>query len=129
MRNKWIYLLVALLLFGCYSNKNKTEERAKQRITEFIQLALTDHWEEAEAYLSSGIINSENKEVFLSNFDTWQLKDTANVVIEIQEIYMPENDPKQRAMVSLNVRNVENDFTKMASMPIRFERGDWYIGG
>jgi hypothetical protein len=89
MRNKWIYLLVALLLLSCYSNKNKTEERAKQRITEFIQLALTDHWEEAEAYLSNRLIDSETKEIFLSNFDNWQLKDTANVVIEFQEIYIP----------------------------------------
>jgi predicted RNase H-like HicB family nuclease len=128
MRNKWIYLLVALLLFGCYSNKNKTEERAKQRITEFIQLALTDHWEEAEAYLSNRLIDSETKEIFLSNFDNWQLKDTANVVIEFQEIYIPENDPRQRALASMTIRNVENIFTKMASMPIIFERGDWYIG-
>jgi hypothetical protein len=128
MRNKWIYLLVALLLLSCYSNKNKTEERAKQRITEFIQLALTDHWEEAEAYLSNRLIDSETKEIFLSNFDNWQLKDTANVVIEFQEIYIPENDPRQRALASMTIRNVENIFTKMASMPIIFERGDWYIG-
>jgi hypothetical protein len=129
MRNKWIYLLVVLLLISCYSKKNKTEERAKQRVTEFVQLVLTDHWEEGEAYLSTGILNTENKEIFLSNFDSWQLKDTSKVVIEFQEVFMPEDDPKQRAMVYMTIRNVENNFSKITSLPIRFERGDWYIGG
>jgi hypothetical protein len=128
MRNKWIYLLVVLLLLNCYSKKNKTEERARQRVTEYIQLALTDHWEEAEKYLTAGIRDSENKEVLLNSLDVWQLKDTSKVAIEIQSVFIPENDPKQRALVSLSIRNVETDYTRMISTPVRFERGDWYIG-
>lgn len=128
MRNKWIYLLVVLLLLNCYSKKNKTEERAKQRVTEYIQLALTDNWEEAEKYLTAGIRDGENKEVLLNSLDVWQLKDTSKVSIEIQSVFIPENDPKQRALVSLSIRNVETEYTKMVSAPIKFERGDWYIG-
>ena len=128
MKNKWIFLLIPLLLFNCYSRKNKTEERAKQRVTEFVYLVLTDHWEEAEGYLSTGLLDSENKEVFFSNFENWQLKDTANVVVEFQSVFIPENDPKERALVSVVIRNVEINFTKMASMPVTYERGDWYIG-
>ncbi len=128
MRNKWILLLVVLLLFGCHSKKNKTEERARQRVTEFVYLALTEQWEPAEAYLSRGLLDSENKEVFFSNFDTKQLKDTSQVEIIIESVYIPENDPRQRALVSLSIRNAETNYTKMASMPIIYERGDWHIG-
>jgi hypothetical protein len=128
MKNKWMFLLLILLIFSCYSRENKTEERGTQRVTEFIQLALTDHWEEAEAYLSRSMADSENKEVLLQNFDTWQLKDTSKVDIVIEGVFIAENDPKERALVSFQIINVETNFTKIASMPIRYERGDWYIG-
>ena len=128
MKCKWIFFLVMLILVGCYSQKNKTEERAKQRVTEFVQLLLTEQWDEAEGYLSRELADSENKEVLFSNFDTPQLRDTSKVVIEVQEVYIPEDDPKQRAMVSVSIRNTENNHTKMATMPMRYERGDWYIG-
>ena len=128
MKNRWIFFLVFLLFLGCYSNRNKTEERARERITQFVLLMATDQIEEAEKLLSSGLIDSENKELFLSNFDDWQLRDTADIIIEIKHIYIPENDPKNRAMISMTIRNEKNDFTKMVSMPIRYEKGNWYIG-
>jgi hypothetical protein len=122
------FFLIPLLLFGCYSNKNKTEERARERIKEFIFLMATDQFEEAEKLLSTDLADSENKEVFLSNFDNQQLKDTTDIVIEVDQIYMPPRDPKSRAMVSMTVRSEKNDFTKIVSMPIRYEKGNWYIG-
>jgi hypothetical protein len=128
MKNRWIFFLVFLLLFNCYSNKNKTEERARERITQFVLLMATDQIEEVENLLSSGLMDSENKELFLSNFDDWQLKDTTDLIIDIQEIYIPEKNPKNRALISMTIRNEKNDFTKMVSMPIRYEKGDWYIG-
>jgi len=64
----------------------------------------------------------------LSSFDNWQLKDTADVVIEFHHIYIPEDDPKNRAMVSMTVKSQTHGFTKMVSMPITYEKGDWYIG-
>lgn len=128
MKNTCIFLLIFLLFFSCYSKKNKTEERARERITEFLYLVLTDNWEKAEEYLSTGLLDSENKEVFFSNFENWQLRDTANVEIVIEQVYIPEDDPKDRAKISMVIRNVEINYTKMASMPIRYEKGDWYIG-
>lgn len=122
------FFLIPLLLLGCYSNKNKTEERAQERIKEFIFLMAMDQFEEAEKLLSTDLADSENKELFLSNFDNWQLKDTADIVIELDQIYMPPRDPKSRAMVSLTVRSEKHDFTKIISMPIRYEKGNWYIG-
>jgi hypothetical protein len=122
------FFLVPLLLLGCYSNKNKTEERARERIKEFIFLMATDQFEEAEKLLSTDLADSENKEIFLSNFDNWQLKDTTDIVIDVDQIYMPPQDPKSRAMVSMTVRSEKNDFTKIVSMPIRYEKGNWYIG-
>jgi hypothetical protein len=128
MKNRWIFFLVFLLLFNCYSNKNKTEERARERITQFVLLMATDQIEKVENLLSSGLRDSGNKELFLSNFDDWQLKDTTDLIIDIQEIYIPEKNPKNRALISMTIRNEKNDFTKMVSMPIRYEKGDWYIG-
>jgi hypothetical protein len=128
MRYKWVFFLLVLILIGCYSHKNKTEERAKQRVTEFVKLLLTKQWDKAEGYLSRELADSENKELLFSNFDTPELQDTSKVTIEVQEIYIPENDPKQRAIASVSIRNTENNHTKMASMPIRYERGDWYVG-
>jgi hypothetical protein len=122
------FFLIPLLLLGCYSNKNKTEERARERIKEFIFLMAMDQFEEAEKLLSTDLADSENKEVFLSNFDNWQLKDTTDIVIDVDQIYMPPRDPKSRAMVSMTVRSEKNDFTKIVSMPIRYEKGNWYIG-
>lgn len=128
MKNKWIFLLVFLLLFNCYSNKNMTEERARERITQFVLLMATDQIEEVENLLSRGLMDSENKELLLNNFDNWQLKDTTDLIIDIQQIYIPEKNPKNRALVSMTIRSEKNDFTKIVSMPIRYEKGDWYIG-
>ncbi|MCK4223910.1 MAG: hypothetical protein KAX39_01935 [candidate division Zixibacteria bacterium] len=128
MKNRWIFFLIFLLLLGCYSNKNKTEERARERITQFMFMMATDQLEEAEKLLSNALIDSENKELFLSNFDNWQLKDTTDIIIDIQQIYIPEDDPKNRAMVSMTIRSEKNGFTKVVSMPITYEKGDWYIG-
>jgi len=128
MKNKWIFLLFFLLLFGCYSNKNKTEERAKERITQFLFLMATDQIEEAEKLLNSDLLDSENKEFFLSNFDKPEFKDTTDIIIEIRQVYIPENDPKNRAMVSMIIRSEKNNFTRVVSLAIRYEKGDWYIG-
>jgi len=121
-------LLLPLLLFGCHSMENKTEERARERIKEFVFLMATDRFEEAEAMLSSDLADSESKEVFLSNFDNQQLKDTTDIIVDVSQIYVPPEDPKNRAMVSMTVRSEKNDFTKIISMPIRYEKGNWYIG-
>jgi hypothetical protein len=128
MKNKWIVFLVLLLLLGCYSKKNKTEERAQERITQFVFLMANDKVEEAEELLATGLIHSGNKELFLSSFDNWQLKDTTDIAIEFKHILIPEDDPKNRALVSMTIRSEKNDFTKVISMPISYQKGDWYIG-
>ena len=128
MKIRLTFFLIPLLLFGCYSNKNKTEEKARERIKEFMFLMATDRFEEAEGLLSSDLADGESKEIFLSNFDNWQLKDTTDLIINVEQIYMPPNDPKNRAMVSMTIRSEKNDFTKIISMPIRYEKGNWYIG-
>ena len=128
MKNRWVFFLIFLLLLGCYSNRNKTEKRARERITQFLHLMATDQVEKAEKLLSSALIDSENKELFLSNFDNQQLKDTTDLIIDIRQIYIPENDPKNRAMVSMTIRSEKTGFTKVVSMPITYEKGDWYIG-
>ena len=128
MKIRLTFFLIPLLLFCCYSNKNKTEEKARERIKEFMFLMATDRFEEAEGLLSSDLADGESKEIFLSNFDNWQLKDTTDLIINVEQIYMPPNDPKNRAMVSMTIRSEKNDFTKIISMPIRYEKGNWYIG-
>ena len=128
MKNKGIFLLVFLLLLGCYSNKNKTEERAKERVTRFLFLMATDQVEEAEKLLSSDLIDGENKEFFLSNFDKAEFKDTTDIIIDIRQIYIPENEPKNRAKVSMTLHSEKNNFTRVVSLTIRYEKGDWYIG-
>ncbi len=128
LKNRWIIFLVFLLLFGCYSNKNKTEERAKERITQFLYLMAKDQIEEAEKLLVSDLLNSENKEFFLSNFDVKQFKDTTDIIIEFKQIYVPEDDPKNRAKVSMIIRSEKYNLTRVISLAIRYERGDWYIG-
>ena len=129
MKSKWwIPFFAFLFLLCCYSTKNKTEEKAKERIKQFVFLMATNQVEAAEKLLSSTLIDSENKEVFLSTFDNWELKDTTDITIDIKEIYIPEDDPQNRAMVSMIIRNEKNDFTKIISMPITYEKGNWYIG-
>jgi hypothetical protein len=132
MKNKWIYhagliFLISLLLFGCYSNKNRTEARAKERITQFVILMAKDRIEEAEKLLASELVDSGNKEFFLSCYDDSQLKDTTSLIINIDEIYIPKN-MKNRALVSMTIRSERSNFTKVVSMPIRYEKGDWYLG-
>lgn len=128
MRYQSIFFLILLLLLGCYSKKNKTEERVQERLTQFVFLMAKDQVEKAEELLATGMIHSGNKELFLASFDNWQLKDTSDIVIEFQHIYIPEDDPKNRALVSMTIRSEKSDFTKMVSMPITYEKGDWYIG-
>jgi predicted RNase H-like HicB family nuclease len=129
MKTKWWILSLAFLfLLGCYSNKNKTEEQARERIKQFMFLMATDQVEEAEKLLSSTLFDSDKKEFFLSNFDNRELKDTTDIVINIEKIYIPENDPKNRAMVSMTISSQKSGFTKIVSMPLTYEKGNWYIG-
>ena len=128
MKIRLTFFLIPLLLLGCYSNKNKTEEKARERIKEFVFLMATERFEEAEGLLSTGLADSESKEIFLSNFDNSQLKDTTDLIIDVEQIYMAPNDPKNRAIVSMTIRSEKGDFTKIISMPIRYEKGNWYIG-
>jgi hypothetical protein len=125
---KWIIIMACLVILGCYSKKNKTEERVKQRVTEFIMLMVKDRVEAAEELLSHGMTYGGNKELFLSSFDNWQLKDTSDVTIEFYQIYIPEDDPQDRAMVNMVVKGHTHNFTKLVNMSLIYEKGDWYIG-
>jgi hypothetical protein len=122
----FISLLIFLALIGCSSTKNRTEKRAKERITQFIRLMSEDQVEEAEKLLSRKLAQSEKMEFFLSLYDNWELKDTS-IVIEVDEITFMRNDTN-RAMASVTVSNDRVRFTKMANMALKFEKGDWYIG-
>jgi NADPH-dependent 7-cyano-7-deazaguanine reductase QueF-like protein len=82
--------------------------------------------EEVEKLLSRQLLEDESKELFLNAYDNWQLKDSS---IVIQVIHITFEDDKNRGEASISVRNEKLDFTKIATMPIKFERGDWYIGG
>lgn len=132
MRNKfrWSRCLACLLIFfaliGCSSTKNRTKERAKERVIQFLRLMSANQTEEAEKLLSRELAEDENKELFLNAYDNWQLKDSS-IVIKVTNITF--EDDKNKGTVSINVRNEKLGFTKIASMPIKFERGDWYIGG
>jgi hypothetical protein len=119
IHHKWLFLVVILLLFGCYSTKNRTEKRAKERVMQFMFLMTQDRIGEAEKLLAYDLVDSGNKEFFLSNFD--------DLKIEIQEIYFPKNI-KNRALVSMTIRSEKSGFSKIISMPIRYEKGDWYLG-
>jgi hypothetical protein len=131
MRNKFRWsryltcLLIFLALIGCASTKKKTEERAKERVTQFIRLMAESRIEEAEELLTRDFTESETKELFLNSYDNWELKDTS-IVITVDDIAFNKKD---RAVVSITVRNDKLNYTKTAILPLRFERGDWYIGG
>ncbi len=132
MKNKWVFFLVFLLLLSsCYSKKNKTEERAKERVNQFVMYMVKDQLGEAEKMLSSSLLDSGNKEFFMQSFDDYRLKDSASVVIEIVEVFVPPNLPKEkknRAIVGLNISSTKYDLTKIVSIPILYEKGDWYLG-
>lgn len=128
MKKIWIILLALLLLSGCYSNKNKTEEKARERVTRFVLLMAQDQIEEAEKLLTRQMIESGNKELFLSSFDDWWLKDTSDVKIDIRSVYIPEDGPKNKALVSMTIHSEKHNQTKMVSMPITYEKGNWYLG-
>ncbi len=128
MKNKLILLLIPLLFVSCYSKKNKTEARAKERVTQFVMLMVKDKVGEAEKMLSSSLVDSGNKEFFLQSFDDYRLKDSASVVIEFNEIIIPPKDKKNRALVSLDIRSTKYDLTKIVSIPLMYEKGDWYLG-
>ena len=132
MRNKfrWSRCLTCLLIFfaliGCSSTKNRTTERAKERVIQFIRLMSANQMDEVEKLLSRQLLEDENKELFLNAYDNWQLKDPS-IVIQVTHISL--EDDKNSGTASIHVRNEKLDFTKIATLPIRFERGDWYIGG
>ena len=132
MKNKlgWSRCLTCLLIFlaliGCSSTKNRTEKRAKERVIQFIRLMSANQIEEVEKLLSKQLLEDENKELFLNAYDNWQLKDSS---IVIQVTHITFEDDKNSGEASIHVRNEKLDFTKIATLPIKFERGDWYIGG
>ena len=132
MRNKckWSRCLTCLLIFfaliGCSSTKNRTEKRAKERVIQFLRLMSANQIEEVEKLLSKQLLEDESKELFLNAYDNWQLKDSS-IVIQVTHISL--EDDKNSGTASIHVRNEKLDFTKIATLPIRFERGDWYIGG
>ena len=84
--------------------------------------------DEAEKLLSKELAEGESKELFLDSYDNWQLKDTS-IVIEVGDLIFNVKDDSNRAVVSLTVRNERVRFAKRASMPLKFEKGDWYLGG
>ena len=134
MRNRFtssLYLATLLsfvVLISCNSTEKRTEERAKERVTQFVRLMTEDRIEEAEEILSKELAEGETKELFLDSYDNWQLKDTSTV-IEVGDLMYHVKDDTNRAVVSVTVRNEKIGFTKRASMPLKFEKGDWYIGG
>ena len=121
-------LLSFVVLISCNSTEKRTEERAKERVTQFVRLMTEDRIEEAEEILSKELAEGETKELFLDSYDNWQLKDTSTV-IEVGDLVYHVKDDTNRAVVSVTVRNEKVGFTKRASMPLKFEKGDWYIGG
>jgi len=128
MKNILIFVLIPLLFLSCYTKRNKTEARAKERVTQFVMLMIKDQVGEAENMLSSSLVDSGNKEFFLQSFDDYRLKDSASVVIEINEILIPPRDKKNRALLSMNIRSTKYDLTKIVSIPLMYEKGDWYLG-
>jgi hypothetical protein len=122
------YVLISLALIGCNRTKNRTEDRAKERVTQFIRLMSEDRIEEAEKLLSKELTESETRELFLDSYDNREIKDSS-IIISVDDITFDEKGGKNRAVVSISVRNDKLDFVKYATMPIKFEKGDWYIGG
>ncbi|MCK4385199.1 MAG: hypothetical protein KAW52_02940 [candidate division Zixibacteria bacterium] len=133
MRNRFISslypvcLLSFVVLISCSSTENRTQKRAKERVTQFIHLMSEERIEEAEKLLSGSLAKSETKELFLENQIDWEIRGRT-IVINIDNITFHPDD-KNMAMVSLTVRSEEIRFTKITTLPLRFERGDWYIGG
>jgi hypothetical protein len=121
-------LLSFVLLSSCGSTERRTEQRAEERVTQFIRLMSEDRIEEAEKLLSKELAEGESKELFMDSYDNWQLKDTS-IVIEVSDLTFHVEGDSNRAVVSLIVRNERVRFAKRASMPLKFEKGDWYIGG
>jgi hypothetical protein len=135
MKNRFIssicftaLLMILVAFISCSSTKNRTEERAKERVTQFIRLMSEDRIEEAEKLLSRELAGSETKELFLDTYDIWALKDTS-IVIEVGDVIFHVKGDKNSAAVSFKVRNEKVSYTKVATIPVKFERGDWYIGG
>jgi hypothetical protein len=122
------YVLISLALIGCNRTKNRTEERAKERVTQFIRLMSENRMEEAEKLLSKQLTESETKELFLDSYDNQEIKDTS-IIISVDEVVFNKKGDKNRAVASISVRNDKLDFVKFATLPIKFEKGDWYIGG
>ena len=133
MRNRFISslclvcLLSFVVLINCSSTKNRTQKRAKERVTQFMRLMSEERIEEAEKLLSGSLAKSETKELFLENQIDWEIRGRT-IVINIDNITFHPDD-KNMAMVSLTVRNEEIRFTKITTLPLKFERGDWHIGG
>ena len=121
------FLLIFLALIGCSSTENRTEERAKERVTQFIRLMSENRIEEAEKFLSTYLAESETKELFLDSYDVWQFKDTS-IVINVHGVTFHVKD-KNKATVTFTIHNEKLGFTRHTNLPVKFERGDWYIGG
>jgi hypothetical protein len=122
------YLLIPLALISCSSTKNRTEERAKERVIQFIHLMSANKIEEAEKLLARQLREGENLELFIESFDDGELKDTS-IVITIDEVSFYRPNDKNKALVSLTIRNDKVGYTRMSSMPVKYEKGDWYLGG
>jgi hypothetical protein len=128
MKKTLVLVLIPLLFFSCYSQKNKTEARAKERVTQFLMYMVKDQLDSAEKMLSSSLVDSGNKEFFMQSFDDYRLKDSASVTIDQLEVFIPPNDKKNRAIAGFNLRSTKYDLTKVVSVPLMYEKGDWYLG-
>jgi hypothetical protein len=133
MRNRFISsicfasLLIFLAVISCSSTKNRTEERATERVTQFIRLMSESRIEEAEKLLTRYLAESETQELFLDAYDHWKFKDTS-IVIQVDRMTFHMDD-ENRATVTFTIHNEKFGFTRHGNLPVKFERGDWYIGG
>ena len=133
MRNRFLSsicfasLMIFLALISCSSTKNRTEERATERVTQFFRLMSENRIEEAEKLLTRYLAESETKELFLDAYDNWKFKDTS-IVIRVDYITFHMDD-ENIATVTFTIHNEKLGFTRHGNLPVKFERGDWYIGG
>ncbi len=121
-------LLIFVSVVSCSSTENRTEERAKERVTQFIRLMSENRMEDAEKLLSRELLESEVKEFFLDGYDHWKLKDP-NLIINVEHVTFDPRGYEDRATVSFFLRNEKMEFVRQGNLPVKFERGDWYIGG
>ena len=134
MRNRitlsicFVYILIVIALIGCSSTEKRTEERAKERVAQFLRLMSENRLKEAEKLLSRYLSENETKELFLDSYDIWQLKGP-DIVIQTEDVIPNERHDENKATVGFTIRNEKINFTRQGTLPVKFERGDWYIGG